>query len=482
MARFSGIMVGLNNVSNYFRRGTIPRGSFRTGCFRTGTVLRGAALVFGLGLLASCSDQKQDSFRRGDTSAAEGPRAVKVARAEMRSLERVVVVTGSLAAREQAALSVKVPGRVQQVAVDLGSVVRTGDLIAQLESIDYELRQKQAQAALAQARARVGLPLDGTDDTLDTEQVSVVKQAKAVLEEAAKNRERVLNLSREGISSKSELDTAESVYRVAVSRYEAAIEEARTQLAVLTQRRVEFEIAKQGLADTTIVAPFAGVIQERSVTAGEYVQVGAPIATLVQINPLRLRLPVPERQSIYVRAGQTVRLLVEGDTNQYRGSVSRLSPALSEDDRMLAVEADVPNAGTLRPGLFVRANIVTSDRDPGITVPPAAVVTFAGLEKVFIVQDDKAAERTVTTARAGEDWVEVKTGIRAGDVVVIDPGSLRTGQRVTVEAEQKSVQTTAAEVKQGVEPRSFRRGTIPEGSFRTGTTSPQAENNDAASR
>jgi RND family efflux transporter MFP subunit len=244
-------------------------------------------------------------------------------------------------------------------------------------------------------------------------------------------------------------------------------------LAVLSQRRIEYEIAKQALADTTIVAPFAGAIQERSVAAGEYVQVGAPIATLVQIDPLRLRLAVPERQSIYVRTGQTVRLIVEGDTNQYRGTVSRLSPALSEDDRMLAVEADVPNRGVLpdgrysgrallRPGLFVRAHIVTSDRDPGITVPAAALVTFAGLEKVFIVQDGKAAERTVMTARTGEDWVEVKSGVRAGDLVVIDPGGLRTGQRVTIAAEQKSVQTTAAD--------SFRRGT------------PQEENDDAASR
>lgn len=371
-------------------------------------------------------------------------RPVQVARAEMRPLERIVIATGSLAAHEQATLSVKVPGRVESVAVDLGSAVSKGDLIAQLEQIDYELRQKQAAAALSQARARIGLPLEGTDDTVAEEQASMVKQARAVLEEARKSRERVVNLSREGISSKSELDTVEAAYGVALNRYEAALEEARTLLAVLTQRRIEFEIAKQAFRDTTIVAPFDGSIQERAASLGEYLQVGSPIATLVQTHPLRLRVEVPERQSIFVRTGQTVRLLVEGDTNQYAGWIARLSPALDEVNRMLVVEADVPNRGGLRPGLFVRTHIVTTDRDPGLTVPPAALITFAGLEKVFIVQDGKAAERTVTTGRAGVGWIEIKTGVRSGDLVVLDPGNLRTGDRVKAVTEEPPGQTTEA--------------------------------------
>jgi RND family efflux transporter MFP subunit len=377
-------------------------------------------------------------------AAADQLRAVKVARAEMRPLERIVIATGSLAARERATLSVKVPGRLESLAVDLGSSVNKGDLIAQLEQIDYELRQKQAAAALAQARARIGLPLEGTDDTVAEEHASIVKQAKAVLEEARKNRERVLNLSKEGISSKSELDTVEAAYAVALNRYEAALEEARTLLAVLSQRRIEFEIAKQALRDTTIVAPFDGSIQERTASAGEYVQLGSPVATLVQADPLRLRVEVPERQSIFVRTGQTVRVLVEGDKDQYTGRIARLSPALDESNRMLVVEADVPNRGSLRPGLFVRAHIVTTDQDPGVTVPSGALVTFAGLEKVFIVQDGKAAERTVTTGRSGHDWVEIKTGVRTGDVVVLDPGNLRTGDRVQPMFQSQTMTSTNA--------------------------------------
>jgi RND family efflux transporter MFP subunit len=400
----------------------------------------GSCAIFAAAALASCS-KPGDGARK---NATPPPRAVNVARAEMRQLERIVVATGSLTAHEKSSLSVKVPGRVQSVAVDLGSPVKTGDLILQLEQIDYELRQKQAAAALQQARARVGLPLEGTDDTLAPELTSAGKQAKAVLGEATKNRERVLNLANEGISSKSEVDTVEAAFTVAVNRYEAALEDSRTLLAVLNQRRIEFEMAKQALRDTTIVAPFDGSIQERVATAGEYLQVGAPVASLVQTDPLRLHIEVPERQSIYVRTGQTVRILLEGDTNAYTGKIARLSPALDEQNRMLVVEADVPNRGSLRPGLFVRAHIVTTDRDPGLTIPPAALITFAGLEKIFIVRDGKAAERNVATGRSGPDWVEIKGAIKAGDFVVLDPGSLRTGERVVANVTANNIQTTQA--------------------------------------
>ncbi len=382
--------------------------------------------------LLICAPAFQGCSRKPATNArpADAARPVKVVRAELRPLERIVIATGSLAAHEQATLSVKVPGRIQSMAVDLGSTVNKGDLIAQLEQIDYELRQKQAAAALAQARARVGLPLEGTDENVDVEQTSSAKQARAVLDEATKNRERVLSLSNEGISSKSEVDTVEAAYRVALNRYETAREEARTLLAVMAQRRIEYEIATQALHDTTITAPFAGAIQHRAATAGEYVEAATPIATLVKADPLRLRLEVPERQSIHVRTGQTVRVLVEGDTNLYTGRLERLSPALTEDNRMLMVEADVPNRGSLRPGLFVRAHIVTTAQDPGLTIPAVALVNFAGIEKVFVVVDGKAIERNVNSGRTGPDWIEIRNGIKAGDFVVLDPGNLRAGQAV----------------------------------------------------
>ena len=345
-------------------------------------------------------------------------------------MERVVSATGSLLAQEQATLSVKVPGRLHTVAVDLGSVVKQGDLLAQVDPKDYELRVRQASAALAQARAALGLPLDGASDTVEIEKTSLVKEAQAVLDEATRKRERLVELIKTGIASQSELDTAIALHLVALNKHQAALEEASTRLAALAQRRAELAIAEKQFEDTALRAPFDGAIQQRVAGLGEFLPAGTPVVTLVRTDPLRLRVEVPEREAAGIRAGQRVRLRVEGETNLVRGTLARVSPAIVEQSRMLIAEADIPNDGSLRPGLFVRAEIVTRDRDPGLSVPAGALIVFAGIEKVVLARDGKASERTVVTGRRAPGWVEIVSGLKPGELVVVDPGNLRTGQPV----------------------------------------------------
>lgn len=397
--------------------------------------LLAAVLVLLSGVLAACSKAPGGSGGAGGAGPggkAAVARSVQVASVDWRRMERIVTVTGSLLAREEATLSVKVPGRLRSLQVDLGSEVRAGEVIAQVEPADYEIRLRQAEAAVAQARAMLGLPLEGTNDAMQVESASAVREAQAVLDEAGKNRDRVRNLSGAGVVAPSELDAVEASYKVALNRYQSSVEEARTKLATLGQRRAELAFAQKQLSDTSMRAPFDGVIQRREAGVGEYVAAGTPIVTLVRPDPLRLRIEVPERDSGGVRHGQLVRLRVEGHTNRWSARIERLSPALNEANRMLVVEADVPGDGTLRPGLFVRADIVVADDERGLAVPASAVVAFAGLEKTVVVQDGKVTERTVTTGRTGPGWVEVKSGLKAGDQVVLEPGGLRTGQAVTV--------------------------------------------------
>jgi len=391
-------------------------------------------VVAGLGITMLVSCGKRDSSRAADKPAAP-ERSVSVARAEVRAIPRAISATGSLAAQEQATLSAKVAGRLERLDVDIGTVLQKGDLVAQIEPRDYDLGLQESAAALAQARTALGLPLEGDDDQIQLEQVTAVRQVKAVLEEATKNRERVKSLSASGIASQSEVDTVEASYTVALTRYESALEDARGRMATVAQRRAEFELARKRLADASVRAPFDGAVQARPATIGEYVAVGAPIVQLVKTDPLRLRLEVPERECILVRTGQVVHLFVEGDTNTYRGQIARLSPALDEQTRTLRVEADVPKQGSLRPGLFARAQIIVTEAEPALTVPGDALVTFAGLEKVVVVEEAKAVEKVVSTGRRGPDWAEIVSGLRTGEVVVLNPGSLRTGQRVMVTTE-----------------------------------------------
>jgi len=153
---------------------------------------------------------------------------------------------------------------------------------------------------------------------------------------------------------------------------------------------------------------------------------------IVKMDPLRLRAEVPERDARNVRSGQNVRVTIDGDTNVYVGQIMRLSPVIAQQTRMLVVEADVRNNGKLRPGAFARAEIVTNDAKMAVTVPSKSIVTFAGIEKVILVQNGKALEKPVTTGRRNGDWIEIVAGINVGDQVIVDPGNLQSGQAVEV--------------------------------------------------
>jgi RND family efflux transporter MFP subunit len=343
-----------------------------------------------------------------------------------------VTANGTLAAYDQTTVSVKVPGRVRAINVDLGSVVRRGQVIAQLEQRDYQLRVQQAEAALAQARARLGLSPDGTDDKVDLEQTGTVRQAKAMLEESRLSRERASKLVEQGIIARSDFDSADASYKVALSRYQDAVEEIRNRQALLAQRRSELSLARQQLTDTSVISPLDGVVQEKRVSVGEYMAAGAPLVNVVRIDPLRLRAEVSERDAQSVHSGQNVRVTVDGDANVYVGQITRLSPVIAEQSRMLLVEADVRNNGKLRPGAFARAEIVTNDSKMAVTVPNNAIVTFAGIEKVIIVQNGKALEKPITTGRRNGDWTEIVSGVNVGEHVIVDPGNLQSGQAVEV--------------------------------------------------
>jgi membrane fusion protein, multidrug efflux system len=382
---------------------------------------------------AACKSGYPVSARNTPGNESKEPRAVKVAQIGEIALEQMVTVTGTLAAYDQATVSAKVPGRMKSIAVDLGSVVRKGQIIAQIEQQDYQLRLQQAEAALAQARARVGLSPEGKDDRIDPEKTGTVRQAQAILDDAKLKFERARNLLQRGVLAQAQLDAAEAEYKVAVSRYQDAVEEIRNRQALVVQRRSELEIARQQLVDSSIYAPFDGIVQEKRASIGEYLAAGAPLVNIVRMDPLRLRAEVPERESRNVRVGQQVRVSLEGDSNVYMGKIARISPTITAQNRVLMVEAEVHNNGQLRPGSYARAEIVSANNTSAVGVPVNAIISFAGIDKVILVQDSKAVEKPITLGRRTAEWAEVISGLKTGDTVVINPGNLQSGQPVVVQ-------------------------------------------------
>ncbi len=381
---------------------------------------------------SACKSDYPASAQQRQGGEKGEPRKVKTTKVAEMPLGEGVNVNGTLAAFEQTTVSVKVSGRLELITVDLGSVVRKGQLLGRLGTRDYELRIQQAEAALAQARARVGLSLEGNDDKVDPEQTATVRQARAVMDEARLTRDRAAQLVKDGVISKAEHDSAIASYKVAEGRYQDAIEEIRNRIAVVAQRRSELALAKQQLSDASVYAPIDGKIETKRVSVGEFLAAGAPVVDIVKINPLRFRAEVPERESNKITVGQNLRLSLDDASMNYSGRITRISPSISEQNRVLIIEADIANDGSLRPGAFARAEIVTDDSKMAVTVPSNTIISFAGIEKVIVIENGKAQEKPITTGKRSGDLVEVLSGVNTGDVVVVNPGNLQSGQPVTV--------------------------------------------------
>lgn len=359
------------------------------------------------------------------------PREVRSASVTTTRWERTLSATGELAPFEVAELSSKVTGRVATIEVDLGSHVAAGAAIATLDARDQELRVVQAQAAVSAARTLLGLDAGGTDDTIDVQQSSLVRVAKAELDNADQRFKRAQELVKQDIGTQATLDTARAELDAAKGRLQAATEQVSNQIAVLAQRRADLEIARQALADTRIVAPFDGICSARMVARGDYLTPGTVVARLARVDPLRLRLEIPERDAAQVRSGQDVHVELEGVGGLHSGKLVRLSPVLAARNRTLTVEAELANAdGSLRAGAFVRAQIVIDPNAQALSVPSPALVSFAGVDKVFVIAGDKVEERRVRIGRRSSERLEILEGLKEGEEVVLGPGNLQGGAAV----------------------------------------------------
>lgn len=359
---------------------------------------------------------------------------VKADRLVAINIPEVITVTGELFAEDQATISAKVPGRVQRLHADLGSVVTQGQIIAELEKDDYELRVRQAEALVAQTRARLGI-LDSPTDDVKPEDTAVVRQADAALKEARFIFQTTERLAKEGVVSRIDFEKAQVRAQGLEAAYQSALEEVMQARAQLSERRAQVALARQMLADCVIRAPFAGAVTRRQASLGEYLAVNAPVLTLVRQHPLRIRLEIPERQALKVRVGQSIDVRLESTAKTRTGRVVRLSPVLETQSRSLSIEGEIPNQdGILRPGSFVEGVVTVNAGALGLAVPANALLSFAGTERVFVANKGLLEERIVKTGRRLDGGrVEILSGLAPGDALVLNSTDRMTaGRRVAV--------------------------------------------------
>lgn len=384
----------------------------------------------------ACSGDKQEASAKANSNNQEAEQAIEVSTAQVieRSARRGYEVLGQLEAEDEVTISNKAEGLLVEISVDIGSPVRRGQTIGRIDPVQLRLRVEQAEAAVRQVEARLGIR---PNEKFDPERQADVRVARSALERARYDWEAAQTLVEKGDISRQQVDVYRRTFEQAEARYETALENVRNLQAQLEERRVALALAKQQLSDTEIVSSINGVVKEKSASRGEFLKSGTPVVTVVQINPLRLLLPIPEAFAAAVKPGLAVTLRVDAfPDREFPGRIRRINPSINEQNRSLIIEAEVANpSGGLKPGMFVRGQIYSDSESVMLMVPEKAVVSVAGVNKVFVVSGDRASERLVKLGSRDGSMIEILDGIKQGErVITSQTDKLQDGALVTAPA------------------------------------------------
>ncbi len=386
-------------------------------------------------LFSACARNAASKPESDKPKAAPARAKVKLIAVAQQQQQRTVEAVGSLFAYDEVTVSAEAEGRVEQVLVDVGDRVSKGQVLARISPVEFELTLEQQRAALAQARARLGL--SASDGELkDVRQAAEVKKAAADLADAEQRFKRAESLLESGVIARQVFDEADSKFKAAKATYDLAVQQVENLRASMQQTQATLNLASKRLKDTQIRAPFAGAVKVRSVTAGQYLKIQTPVMTLVNVDPLRVRLNVPEKMSPWVRVGRSVNLTLEAfPSRTFAGRIARINPSVDEKTRTFEVEALVVNrGGELKPGSFVKATLQSDKVDAILTIPQTAAAYLFGTYKVFVVQGKTLKEREVKLGDHFGERVEILEGLQLNDKVAVGEGGqvLKDGMEVEV--------------------------------------------------
>ncbi|HKY28152.1 MAG TPA: efflux RND transporter periplasmic adaptor subunit [Pyrinomonadaceae bacterium] len=394
-------------------------------------VLLIATIVIGLGLSAiSCGGSRANGRTENSNNTAPPAVEVTTVAAISRELPRFFEATGSLAGDQQTDVAPSIAGKVVAVGIDLGSYVKRGQMIVRLDDVDSKLRVEQAQAqleqtkaALKQAEEKVGIQ---SGRNFDPNRVPEVANARVAFELAEKNLRRSEKLIESGDVSRSVYDQQKAQRDQLKEQYDAALSLARQNYAAVQTARAnvanaesQLGLARRSLSYALVFSPIDGYVAERNADLGEYVSPTSKVATIVRINPLRIRIDIPEQAIPEVKVGQSVSVTTSAwpDKN-FAGRIARISPNVTPSSRTLSVEAEIDNSsGVLKPGQFASVRILQSRAEPAVLVPSRAVQTEAGVSRVYVIKDGRAQQRLVQLGQSESDLVEIKSGVAEGEQV-----------------------------------------------------------------
>lgn len=390
------------------------------------------AMLTAFAALALTACKRSNGQPNAAANASPTPNVVQVstAAAVTRQLPQFFEGTGSLAANQQTDVAPETAGKVAEVGVDIGSSVRKGQMLVKLQDADFKDRIQQAQAQVEQAKAtlqqnmaKIGMR---PGQKFSPESVPEVAAAKAAWDLAEKNLRRYEKLVESGDVSRAAYDQQKSVRDQAAEQHQALVHQAQQNYAAIANSQAAVDaaqtnlsLAKRNLTYTVVLAPMAGYVADRPADVGEYVSPQQKVATIVSLNPLRVRIDVPEQAIPQIHVGESVSVTVSAYPDRsFAGHVARVSPSVTTASRTLTVEADVDNPNAeLKPGQFATIKILLPQSAPAVLVPQRALRTISGATYVFVIKNGFAQQRLVQVGMTEGDLVELKSGIAADEVV-----------------------------------------------------------------
>ena len=320
-------------------------------------------------------------------------------------------LTGTLTAERQASVRAQIAGSVLSVTAEPGQAVRKGEVLARLDSAS--LTEAYNSARVAVTSARNGMALNQRE----------LERQRSLLAAGA----------------------------VAQRAVETAQQNLVAAQATLAQYQSQLAGAEKQLGYTSVTAPFSGVVSERPVSAGDVVQPGTALYTVVDPSSLQLEASVPAEQLAQLKVGSPVVFNVTGYANHtFRGQITRINPSADPTTRQVRVYAKIPNPGNdLVAGLYAEGRIESESRQ-GLVVPTAAIDRRLARPAVLLVRDGKVARVDVELGLADdrEQKVEVRRGVQPGDVVLL--GAAQTIQPGTPVRLAPSVQQQAGRLAQAL--------------------------------
>lgn len=307
---------------------------------------------------------------------------VMVTSVESRDVVDRIQATGQLTAKASATIAAQVRGQVTEIRSREGEAVEAGTVLLVIDPERRQLEVANAEAQLAKAKAEYAV--------------------------ATRNFQRTQSLSRGNAASEARLDEDRTRQLLASSASNAA--------------RAQLGLAKRALADSTVRAPFSGLIARRHVSVGEYLTAGTALFDLVALDPIEVEFTLAEIDSSKVVLGHPVEVTLAPYPDQiFRATVSMISPTIDPRTRTLLVKAELPNPdGLIRPGLFAHTDLGVSTRRNAIVLPEEAIVQRADGAVVFRLDASERVHRIhVETGVTGDGWIEIREGLQHGDLVVV---------------------------------------------------------------